>query len=433
MKTKKIPTVIGIILLVFSLAAGVILVQYRQLFKLGATGQIQPKDVRISNIAASSFVVSWTTDVQTTGFIKYGESQSGLGKSQSDSIVVSSYTHLAKISGLKPATIYYFKINSGGDDYDNNGIAWQSQTAPTVIEPSRPILVSGSVLTTTGVPAKNALVYVSLAGGLLSATTSQNGSWVIPISSARTGDLSEFINIDMAATLLEISVQAGPDGIASAQVYPQSANPIPAMVLGQTYDFKNLPANQTSEAPQVNTSVPDQSNPVSGFNLPENSSTGAAQTVTLESVKEGETVSAVKPEFLGKGPSGTTIEITVESQSPITDQVTIPDTGDWKWSPPADLPEGIHKITISWKDAAGITRTLTRNFVVQASEGPSYVATPSATPQVTTSPTPTATATSSATLPPVPQSGVLTPTLILSIMGIGVLAFAFFLWKQAET
>jgi len=95
----------------------------------------------------------------------------------------------------------------------------------------------------------------------------------------------------------------------------------------------------------------------------------SAETVTLESLDEDEIITSTEPEFFGEGPPGTTITITIESD-PITDQTTISSLGGWNWSPPEGLSEGAHKITITWRDASGILRTLTRTFIVQASEGP---------------------------------------------------------------
>ena len=127
--------------------------------------------------------------------------------------------------------------------------------------------------------------------------------------------------------------------------------------------------------------------------------------------------------------------------------MTVPASGDWKWSPPEDLPEGTHKVKISWRDTGGILRTIERTFVVQAAEGPAFESTPSGTgaasatptatpkssPTATPKPTLTASATPAPTLDPqVSDSGVLTPTIALSIMGVGLLAFAVFVFKEAN-
>lgn len=89
-------------------------------------------------------------------------------------------------------------------------------------------------------------------------------------------------------------------------------------------------------------------------------------------------------------------------------------------------------------------KTLTRTFIVNASEGPAFVSTPSASLSPTTVPTvsptlvpvitPVATIISTpvSTLPPTPETGSLTPTIGLFIMGIGVLMSSFFVYKKQD-
>jgi len=442
MRKSKIPTIIGIFILVFGLAAGVLLVRNQNFFRLGASAEFAPKDVRISNITDSSATVSWITDRETSGFVKWGEGQDSLDKTELDELTSQSFTHTLTLRNLTSQTTYSFKINSGGEDFDNNGIPWQLTTGAEIKLPSKTNLVSGVVLTSSGEPAKNALVYATVGGGgLLSTITSQTGNWVIPISAVRSQDLTSLVVVDEKNSLVEISVNAGPGGVASAQIYPQSAKPTPSIILGQVHDFKNLPANETSEIPKASIGLPDEATPSSGFSVEEQSATPSAQTVTLESVDNGEVITTTEPEFFGGGPPGTTITITVESE-PITDTLKVPSSGDWKWSPPSDLLPGTHTITLSWRDAAGILRTLRRTFVVQAAEGPAFESTPSASPTSTpkTSPTPsplasfspTPTSTATVTAAPVPDSGILTPTILLSIIGVGVIAFSILIWRKSE-
>jgi len=449
MKKNKIPTIIGILLLIFGIAAGTLLVQNRQIFKLGASPQSSPTDVRITNITDASFTVSWVTDKNTGGFVSWGESENSLNKTELDEIGEMNETHSVTIQGLDENKTYYFEISSDGGKYDNNGIPWQVTTGPKLPAPSGTNSIAGSVLTATGSPAQNAIVYVTLAGASpLSTTTSQNGSWVLPISSARDQNLNSLIVINETTTLIEISVQAGSRGVATAQIYPASAKPTPPIVLGQTQDFKNLPPSETTGVPKANISLPTEASPSSGFEVPEESATSSAETVTLESIDEGEVITSTEPEFFGEGPPGTIISITVESE-PVNDSVTVPFSGDWNWSPPDDLEEGSHKITLSWRDSSGILRTLTRTFIVQAAEGPAFESTPSgssptpsptASPSPSLSPSPTASAapttTPVSTLSGIPDSGNLKPTILYSIMGLGLITFSlvlgYFTFRKTE-
>ena len=402
----KIPTIIVIVILLIGIVVGVFLVRNRQIFRLGASGEITPKDVRITNITESSLTVSWTTDKESSGAVSFGKNEV-LGQTALGEIDGQSDLHSAVISGLDPETNYFIKINSNDAEFDNNGVPWQASTGPVLTPTQNSIVISGKVQDPEGNPASGVLVYVAIGGGTpLSTLTSSDGNWVIPISTSRTADLSSLIDIDEENTLAEISVQGGNRGVASAQIFPISAKPAPPITLGQVHDFRNLPPSTPGETPGATIEIPEGQEEQSGFEIPETGSTSSA-SVTLKSVDSGEIVATTQPEFFGEGPGGTVITITVESE-PIIDQVTVAGNGEWSWSPPEDLPSGTHKITLSWRDAQGILRTLTRSFVVQAANEPAFTATPSAspTPRATQTPTPTPKTTAS----PTPKA-TLTPTL----------------------
>lgn len=229
--------------------------------------------------------------------------------------------------------------------------------------------------------------------------------------------------------LLEINVQAGPEGIASAQIYAEKATATPLITLGQTYDFRNLTTNQNDSLPKSEIQGPQETNKQPKFDISGYSTSSPSSTVSIESIKEGETINTTSPEFFGKGPASKQITITVESENPQTGTVLVGTNGIWRWSPPSGLTPGTHKITLTYRDDNGVLRSIVRTFVVQAAEAgePAFEATPSAS----LTPTPTsivATATPSAqktaspsATPAQPISGVKAPTLIL--FGTGLLLF----------
>ena len=301
LKNKKIPTILGILILVIGIAAGVFLVQSRQLFRLRASPEINPKDIRITNISDSAFSVSWTTDKETQGFVIWGENESLLDKTAATNINYSSNTHYINIYGLNPETTYFFRINSDGKEFDNNNIPWKVATGNKITTPPESIVVSGSILTSSGTPAKNAIVYAQISGNsMLSTLTSENGNWLIPISSARTQDLKSYVQIDKTSSVVDITIHAGPLGVSFAQIYPESANPVPEITLGQVYDFKNLVPNQDTQIPDAEIGLPEDSTKSSGFSVP-SESTESDTDVTLNSLNEGEVISTNEPEFFGEG------------------------------------------------------------------------------------------------------------------------------------
>ncbi len=379
---KKIPTLIGVIVLVFGLAGGVVLVNKDTIFKLGASPDTTPKDVRITNITDGSFTVNWVTDKQTTGLVKWGET-SNLGQTVTPEggAAKTSLTHSATVRNLTKNKAYYFTINSGGTDVTNNGIPWNTTTAPSISADVSH--VSGTILLPTGLPASDAIVYIDAPGMTEQSTiTSSSGNWILALPVAESEK----------DTLLTIFVQAGTTGVATAQVYLGSANPVPSITLGKTYDFRTSTQTTTTNDPQSSVILPNSNTTTetkSRFDLNTSATPlPASSTVTVKSIDNGETIYTTTPEFFGDGPKNTSITVTVHSSTPITQNVTVASDGSWKWSPPTNLEEGSHTLTITWKNAQGVLQTITKTFTIVANaQEPAFVSTPSGTLAPTAKPT----------------------------------------------
>lgn len=454
MKNKKIPTLAAVIVVVLGIVAGLVLINRKSVFKLGAEQPAAPQDVRITNIADSSFTVSWTTANEATSFVQWGEGTENPSKTEADEVQEKGLIHSVTIRGLKPQSTYNFKINSNGAGYDNNGINWTVTTGASLPSPKEAITASGTVLGSSSTPSANTLVYVTIGGASpMSTVTSKSGSWIIPISTMRTKDLSGYLTIDKNNDILEVFVQVSSSENASAQAYVSGANPVPPIKIGQENDFKTVDNTGTGDNPEANLDIPESiAEKASKFAVTDATPTDSQEKVTLESIDSGEVISSTKPEFFGDGPKGAEITITVESEK-IEGSTKVANSGTWKWSVPENLEPGIHKITISWRDDNGILHSISKSFVVSAAEqDPAFEATPSATPSTaptstpksTQTPQPTSTGTAQPTIapteepdatePPVPDSGTLTPTLVLSIMGIALLILSttsvYFAYKK---
>lgn len=468
---SRIPSILGVLVLVLGLAAGVMLISQQQIFRLGASADTSPQDVRISNVTDTSFTVSWFTGKPTLGYINWGQTPS-LGQSKKGSTTLTT-THTLTIDGLSPGTNYYFVINSAGMEFDNNGIPWSTASGPSLPSPVTALLASGTVLTSDGKPAQNVLVYVNSGGfAQLSAITSQNGAWTLPLSIARTRTLSSYANLGTKDAVVDIFVQGADAGVATAQVLLSQINPTPNIVLGRSHDFTNQEVTAPGDLPTANVSLPEEEEVGQGTLDVSSGDLGLVDEnpVTLDSIdEEDEVVFTSNPEFFGEGPQGTTITITVESD-PVSSDVKIGPSGEWRWSPPTDLENGAHTVTVSWTDASGFLRRLTRTFTVAAAENePGFESTPSAvtatpsptpspspTPTPTKSPTPTASATKSPSPTPspspsvspspiparvsipstesgIPVAGVSAPTLILTLVGLGLFVSGIFISKKFES
>lgn len=238
-KEGKIPTIIGLLLLVVSLAAGVVLVGQRQLFNLRASPETTPYDVRVTNITNNSFSVTWTTSGSTQAAVLYGESRS-LGQTTTGN--KESTVHQVDLSSLKPDTQYFFKILSGTTTYDQNrgspdDSPWTQKTATSLqLKPAD--MISGKIETKDKKAAVGALVYATITGGTtLSSLTGKDGSFSLNLATLRTSKLSTHLSYNNQ-TVISVLVKAKTGEIASAQVAVANARPIPTLTLGTTQDLR---------------------------------------------------------------------------------------------------------------------------------------------------------------------------------------------------
>lgn len=441
-KEAKIPTIIGFFLLVIGLAVGVLLVQRQQVFRLAASPELTPKEVRVTNITDTSFSVSWLTDKQTSGFVAFGTSPS-LGQTGSDdqdtgTTPTPRLVHHVTITGLIPRTRYLFKIGAGDSTFDNNGKPWEQTTGPA-LPPRAADVISGTVQTSTGTPPlEQALVYVTLpTASPLSTVTDESGHFSLTLSAARTSDLSFFATYD-GQTAFAMFVQAGNGQNSSAQVTVGNARPVPPLIMGQTHDFRTptTPADYTSPRSTLEFPIPtptatpsSSSGQTGGFPL-ETLSTPLPTTheLTIENPEQGEKIATGKPEFRGTGTPGAKLTVTVES-SLLTATVTVGPDGTWEWTPPNPLPAGEHTVTITTSGQQ--PQAVAHRFTVLAASNalPAFTSTPSgetatSTPSPTASPsaTPKVTGAARISLPStqsgVPVAGDLTITFSLFILGI---------------
>ncbi|HUS59815.1 MAG TPA: fibronectin type III domain-containing protein [Nevskiaceae bacterium] len=433
-KIKSLPTILGLLILLIGVTAGVILISQGTNRFLRASPEIIPKQVKITNIAENSFTVSWITDSQTAGFVKYGSDKElpFIAKDERDEGTEESgnfLTHHVTFKELKSATAYYFKIFSGGKAFDYNGQEYQATTAPKTEEPlPKNDVAHGNIIKPDGSPAGEVIVYLSLANTTPQSTlTKPSGNWVIPLNVVLSADLTGYATYDQDASIEEIFVQGASLGTATGVAVTKNDSPMPTITLGQNFDFKKSDLAQTKtpgETDQI--TLPPGSLPLEATTSP---TPATEKPLEIINPQQEEKLNTLEPEFLGTGPAGESLTIEVNSPT-FNDQITINEDGTWSWNPPDSLSPGEHTITVTLADG----RSLSRLFTVLAAEGsdlPSFTATPSATitPSPTVTPTPTVTPAPTITITPVPttmpstesgipESATLTPTFLFFIIGM---------------
>ena len=240
---KKIPTILGLLILIISLVAGVLLFgDGTGLFTPRATPETTPKNITVSNVTDKSFTVSFYTDEETIAFIKYGQSVNDVKQQASDdrdqlSGVIKAYRlHHLTVRGLESNKEYYYYLGTGSNTtFDNAGSPYKIKTAsnPGGASPNNQTIY-GTVIQNNGRPGEGAIVFVTLEGaGTLSTLVKSSGSWAVSLANAFNIGLNAYpeVNEDSALSIKVQSIET--NSITNRTVTVASAQPVPEIIMGQ--------------------------------------------------------------------------------------------------------------------------------------------------------------------------------------------------------
>jgi hypothetical protein len=377
---KRIPTLIGMGVLVVSLVAGVLLFsQGTGVFAPRATPQTTPKQVRITNVTDSSFTVSFYTDEATSGYVLYGTSESSVKKNRAsddrfqlsgDSSAQFNLNHVT-VRGLEQATTYHYLLGTNGATFDNNGKPFTITTGKRTGAPSAARTIHGSLSTEAGAPADGAVVYVALEGaGPLSSLVRSSGSWAIPLSNARKTDGSGYAEITDSNLLTLTAQGAKIDQKLETTLLVSEAQPVPSLVFGQavTLPTANLPetVGEGDGTPddEEDESEPSQLGPSSLSGLLDGDDELAVTIVDMTN-DEHQVVNTTQPTITGTAAPEIEITITVNSETQIVKTLTTDADGNFSLdlnSLGQSLEPGEHTATYSYTDPATgevVTKTVT--------------------------------------------------------------------------
>ncbi len=434
---RKIPTVIGLLLLLTIVGVVVVLDQaFRSPTK--ASPSERPANIQFTNITDTTVTITWLTGGSTSGavvltgpqqrpqtFIDERDGNGKLGKYQSHSVTLRN---------LKAETDYTLKILANGQEYyDAGGKPYHVSTAPTLdsnagsLEPAY-----GTVLTTDNQPADGALIFLTLEGSqTLSALVKPTGSWIIPLNLIRTTDLNTYITTQDRLTETLVVKYAEEEATAVSDTFNDS--PVPTMIIGKTYDFRKQQAkvNATAQlalqlSPTV-TPIPSATPKEETAVLGTTQSTFATEKISLNAPAEGATLTSRLPLIQGTGIPSKVVTITLGITNPFSGTTKVGTDGVWRYTPTKELGSGKQSVTVTTVDAQGKPVAITHGFTIFKSgtqvlgeATPSATLTPTATATATL--TPTSTPVASATPQPIPTTATSLPTLLLLVFGIVLLA-----------
>ncbi len=410
----RIPSVIGILLLLIGVGVTSYLVDQGIIFEGRAAPEKEPENIAITNVSPTGFTVLYTTTTAVPGTISYGTEKEGTNVAVDDrdretGRSTPSKIHHITVSNLNPSTTYYFSILSGDAVFLNEDEPYEVMTAPMLpTQPEETPPITGSITVPEDVEEKQSIVLMTSDDSqMVSALVDEDGSYVIPTTGIRSEDLSAYAVL-RDDTLFDMVV-LNASRTSTASVLYENTSPIPLILLGQAYDFT------ISNDPLDDGTIASESANVS---LPEVTTNSSDEpSIQIVSPEEEETFSDQQPVFRGKALPGSEIEILIHSEGPISATIEADSDGSWEFRPETPLAPGKHTITIKTRDITGTLREFSRSFTVFA-QGSQFVepsVSPTRTPTPTLSlmsPTPTASPTAVPTPTEFPTP---TPTIVSEV------------------
>ncbi len=246
----KIPTVLGLGIIVFGIVAGVFLVVRQQSYISKASPDLLAQNIAITNISDNSAVISWQTSAPAASFVTYGQSspdeQTALDDRDTSPPSAGPKIHLfhyITIKNLLPKTTYQYKIISSKTVSAVNKFTTASPLPQTGFSP-----VIGTVLDDNK-SLDEGIAFLSIANAALqSALIKTEGNFLIPISQLRKADLSDNYP-STEETIAKLTIVSA-SGEANALFKLIDSGNLPPLRLGENLDLTTAPA--PTPPPQVN-------------------------------------------------------------------------------------------------------------------------------------------------------------------------------------
>ncbi len=405
MKNKRIPSILGTILLLFILFAGVWLTLRRTNTVSKASGDCTPTGVQVTNLTNKSADISFLTSATcSTSLTINGKTIPNFG----DKLT----THYYRIDNLQASTLYQYYIIANGQQHQQP--SFNFKTAPQVsTQTSTANLAWGKVVLASNKPSPNTIIYLNISGAWpLSALTDSDGQWHILLSNSFTQDKSAPFIPPTGGT--EDILIYTPDGQLTQVENSLSKNdPVPNIIVGQGF------------TPQLGTGP--------GVTIPVSTSTPIIlnSKLSITSPSEGESITSLRPDIFGVGKNNSPVNLSIDTD--IIGKTTSKNDGSWNWSPDKNLSLGKHILTVTLG-----SELLQRNFTIiittNATSPLSFSATPSATivPTILPSTIPTVRTSKPSTKSGVPVTGNAFPFYLLILSSLFTLSFSLYFFNKDE-
>lgn len=268
----RIPTLLGVGLLLTGLIAGVVLTAHSQNLQIQAGKSLLPKNIAVANLTANSASVYWQTDEEAPGFIKAGTTSLDLTfRDERDPKLPQPHQlHFVTLTNLNPDTAYNYKIVSGSSVFPQEEMLSFKTPKPGGPSDLQPLV--GSILNSSLQPVREALITLEIPGAqVLASITKYSGNFILPLAGIRTQDLTDKFDISE----IKNAVLVASNFEKSSQItipLPFADVTLPPVILGQ--DLNLMPSRSLS---------PAQDNPFSIYDL---NSDGVVNSLDISTLKK---------------------------------------------------------------------------------------------------------------------------------------------------
>lgn len=185
----RIPTLLGLGIIIFGIAAGIFLSLKNQNFISQAFPDTSAQNITLSNISDDSVTISWQTSQPVISFLTYGiqnPDEATIIDDRDKEGLKAHMLHYITIKNLLPKTTYQYKIISG--KLPSEILRFTTSTPISSLNNKGPVI--GSV-SDANKPIDEAMAFLSIAGAhTQSSLIKAGGNFLIPISQLRKSDLS---------------------------------------------------------------------------------------------------------------------------------------------------------------------------------------------------------------------------------------------------
>lgn len=416
MKNPKIPTIVGTILLLIILYFGVWLSTRVTNTGSKASGDCNPTSLQVTNLTNKSVDISFLTSASCASTLNINSKTIANFKSKST-------THYFRVDGLSASTQYQYSFVIDGNSLSKSEYSFKTAPLPSG-NLSTANLAWGKIKLASGQPSVDTIIYLNIAGAWpLSALTDSNGQWHISMSNSFADDKNSLF-IPPANGSEDIIIYSTDGQLTQVENSLAKNDPVPDIIIGVGFDTSNFGTGPgTSITPTIVVATP------TSFSV------GIGGLLSIDSPKEGESITALKPDIFGSGKSNSVVNLSIDSD--IVGKTTSKTDGTWHWSPDKNLSLGKHILTVTLG-----TELLQRNFTIvtpNSSTSPlSFSATPSATIVPTFSPTiiptlvPTVRTSKPSTKTGIPVTGNTSPLYLLLLSSLFTLSFSLYFFNRNE-